>query len=487
MTSRIVDIIMRLKDAVSAPTKKVTSSFKKLNKQQQLLVTHGKRLGIRTSRLQKGLSILGLEVRRGGKVYDKLTNRVVNTKKAMNDASKATRGFRMEFLGVLFFGMFLLRFATRVTRATVGSFTKILAASQIQGSAIQQLGVNWEFLKFTIGSAINTALTPLLPVLIDIISNISTWVSSNPEVTAGILGLITAIGGGLFTLGTFGLAWFSIVQVLEGFGIQLGTAAAQWAVFKSSLAIGASLTIAWLGFNFIKKGIKEGSIKKQVAGILAMGLGFAGVGAVIGSLVPVIGTGVGAGVGFALGISIGILIDWFLGLKNKKPSIAGSLGQGPGLLGSPFGGIQGMLLKMIFGDKAKEDGTVSVDVTPEINTTTATTSSNFTQVNNDISGVADQIRNLQTPIQGLSEQYTFLSNLVQQENEHMFGDKKKSFPMLWALGQVNLGWLRMRDVAVLAIDNIILELEKIPREIVVKVKIEKEDNGGILETVRSYI
>ena len=53
-----------------------------------------------------------------------------------------------------------------------------------------------------------------------------------------------------------------------------------------------------------------------------------------------------------------------------------------------------------------------------------------------------------------------------EQNEHMFGSEKKSYPMVWALNQVSDAWDMMAMVAINNIKLIIQDLNKIPREIV---------------------
>jgi len=144
---------------------------------------------------------------------------------------------RGELMGIgfaaLFGGMALKRFFSNIATAGVQSFKKIIETTNNNSTALQQLTVHWESLKFAVGSAINRALEPLLPYLIKIISWASELIQKNPEKV--FYGLITAITlftafiiGGQFTLaasailGLFeklaGLKMIDISTKLAGFG-----------------------------------------------------------------------------------------------------------------------------------------------------------------------------------------------------------------------------------------------------------------------------
>ena len=139
------------------------------------------------------------------------------SKKLETQMVKTTRGlktFRMELLSILFFGMFIQRIFTGMARGAVTAFTKIMESNDMLGTALQRLGVEWEFLKFTIGSAINTVLERLLPIILPILNKLDEWIQKNPTLTATVILLGAALGFLMFFLATLNLGIGGMIQVL---------------------------------------------------------------------------------------------------------------------------------------------------------------------------------------------------------------------------------------------------------------------------------
>ncbi|MEA2036644.1 MAG: hypothetical protein U9O94_03995, partial [Nanoarchaeota archaeon] len=114
---------------------------------------------------------------------------------ALDNNKKATEGLQKSFMGLgfsmLFGGMAMKRIFQTIATAGVSAFKRVIETTDNNSSALQRLGVWWEYLKFTVGSAINRALEPLMPWLIRIISWASEFIQKHPEEV--FWGLVTAV------------------------------------------------------------------------------------------------------------------------------------------------------------------------------------------------------------------------------------------------------------------------------------------------------
>jgi len=144
-------------------------------------------------------------------------------KNSLRGLSGSFKRFRMEFLGIMFLGMALQRVFTRIMRSTTTMFKKIMESSGISGTAIQRLTTHWEFLKFTIGSAINSTLAPLMPMITNLINSFSEWVGKNKKLVGGFLIIGLIVGALLFIFGQFAIGLNSIIMLIAGpFGQAVG-------------------------------------------------------------------------------------------------------------------------------------------------------------------------------------------------------------------------------------------------------------------------
>ncbi len=137
---------------------------------------------------------------------------LIHTKNAFGKLGNGLRGFGrwmvnlkrmflMTGLAILFAGMLIQRIAMGIMRSATGAFKKVMDTTNNSSYALKRLSAHWEFLKFSIGSAINKALEPLMPWLIKILSWASEWAQKHPEkVFKAIVGAIvvggTMIAGG---------------------------------------------------------------------------------------------------------------------------------------------------------------------------------------------------------------------------------------------------------------------------------------------------
>ena len=124
-------------------------------------------------------------------------------------AEKEKNRFRMEYLSLLFFGMQMSRMFSGVAESGTAAFTKIMESSGNFGTAVQQLAVHWEYLKFVIGSVINRYLEPLMPIIIRVINAIARWIEKHPKLTSDLVLLGTVLGSAIMLLALFQLTIFN--------------------------------------------------------------------------------------------------------------------------------------------------------------------------------------------------------------------------------------------------------------------------------------
>lgn len=164
--------------------------------------------------LERGLKMQGLAVNKAGRVYSTYTGQIQKTSTAMKKASLMTRGFKMELLSVMFFGMLLQRVFMGLMRTGVEAMMKITEGQTQAGQTVLQLSAAFQFLKFTVGEAIGTALTPFIDTIVGVIDAISNWIEQNPELFTTLLMVGAAVGTLMFAFGTLGLGIDGVVTTV---------------------------------------------------------------------------------------------------------------------------------------------------------------------------------------------------------------------------------------------------------------------------------
>lgn len=254
-----ISIIASLKNLVSKPAQSINKSVGNMVKRYKKVSSMASQAGSTVSQMGNALQEQNLSVVDGNRLYDHTNHQFASMDKNMGTLTKSSKKFgsifgalknefgrfRMEGLSFLFLGMQIQRTFTRIARSATSAFTDIMESNNMMGTAIQRLGVHFKFLKFTIGSALNTALKPLLPQIINIINMITEWIQKNPEWTAGlVLGGIAA-GALLFTFGQLYLVLSSVWSFLSTL---VGTLKILYDVAIGTKAIGLSSTfLAWAG------------------------------------------------------------------------------------------------------------------------------------------------------------------------------------------------------------------------------------------------
>jgi len=184
-----------------------------------------------------------------------LTTQVNTAKKGMDKWADSTKrvttgfkSFRMELLGVMFFGMMIQRIFMGIAQTGTEAFMKITKGQTQAGQAIITLQAGFQFLKFTIGDAIGTALIPLMDTIVGIIEVVADWINQNPTLAAGLISAGIAAGMAFLAFGSLGLGLTSTAQAIGsgsgGFGI-LGALAAVpgWAKIAAIALVAAAALI----------------------------------------------------------------------------------------------------------------------------------------------------------------------------------------------------------------------------------------------------
>lgn len=142
----------------------------------------------------------------GGKRMVETWDRVGRTWKKTNQTMiDGTRGFKMYYLSMMFGGMMIQRIMTGILKSTMNTFMSITQGQTEAGQAVTGLSAAWQYLQFSVGNAIGSALIPLLDVLIPIIEAFANFAQQHPElVFIGIVGALTA-GTAIMAIGQWAL------------------------------------------------------------------------------------------------------------------------------------------------------------------------------------------------------------------------------------------------------------------------------------------
>ena len=237
------------------------------------------------------------------KTIDDFTNSLKNSAGTMKSATKDSKRFKMEYLGIMFAGMALDRVMSGLFKGmtkTYKEFTK--EAATPLGDSIIGLEANWKFLKFTMMETMSGILKGGLDWIAGFIRAMSKW---DPNLLKGVgIGLLAIAGaakvfmiGGQIALGMNSLNTFiknlkpdKLNQTADGMG-NLATQskkipAGQW-VLGGAIAIAAVVTTFQMFTDKKTSPLKRGL---NMATWVAMGawLGtsvFPGLGTLVGGII----------------------------------------------------------------------------------------------------------------------------------------------------------------------------------------------------------
>ncbi len=255
---------------------------------------------------------------------DDFTNSLKNSSGTLKAATKDSKRFKMEFLGIMFAGMALDKAMTSLFKGMLKNYKEFTnGASTPLSDSITTLNANWKFLKFTLMDVMSGLLKGGLDWVSSFVRSMSSW---NPNV-------LKAVGGGLLTVAAAAKLFFVGGQValgLNAFSIWSknlksknvktaadnvgllstkvgGMSAGKWAL-GGTLALAATITTFQVLTDNKTSPIMHGV---NIATLAAMG-------AWIGSAIfPGIGTAIGAIIGAAVGVVITVN-DIKVEKKNKE-------------------------------------------------------------------------------------------------------------------------------------------------------------------------
>ncbi len=124
------------------------------------------------------------------KMNDVASSKLAKYRKQQKDTAHEGKtnifGFQraMGALSILFLSQSISQGISTMTTAVTASFMKITEGQTEAGKAVTTLAAHWEYLKFSIGNALATALIPMIPVIVNLIEVISNFAQKHPKLIA---------------------------------------------------------------------------------------------------------------------------------------------------------------------------------------------------------------------------------------------------------------------------------------------------------------
>ena len=203
---------------------------------------------------------LGFTVQKTGNVVETFADVGKKQEAMFRGLTKEARRFRMEFLGIMFGGQAIARTFGRIQRSAFKSFTTVMKTVEGATTNVGMLAANFEFLRFSIGQAMNNALAPFMPMLINLIKAAADWVETHPETTFWAIAGAFAAGTALAVGGAFMLFIFSMKELtglnftnLRGLPGALGKIGISLLTTPWGIALTALTAIALLSWKAFKE------------------------------------------------------------------------------------------------------------------------------------------------------------------------------------------------------------------------------------------
>jgi len=197
------------------------------------------RLRFEAKQSMKNLNKSGMLTKKLGRVSQKAKNELKKLSQAQKSLGIITKQTQRQFAGwamsMMFFGMAIKRVFDGIWKAGQKTFQEI--AHSVEGTVTQFDFLNGaiDILKYTIGSALNSVLEPLMPIIWKIVEATSDWIMENEKLFGWLVIIGSAIGGvmmsfGIMKLGIDGIqnAFALLKPAISGFttalsGISAGT------------------------------------------------------------------------------------------------------------------------------------------------------------------------------------------------------------------------------------------------------------------------
>jgi hypothetical protein len=475
--NKTIQIISKFQDNSSKGIKQLNKNLDSLNKTM--------------SKLSKGFTESNKKIQQTTQKSGDVSKKV--HKQMQDNSLKTMRTWRMLSLSMMVGGYAIYRVFKSIAVGAVSAFQDIISTNGFMNTNLNILAANWMYLKYTIGSALNTALGPLMPMIINIVNKIADWVQKNPELTSNIILWTAAISGAVAILGTLGYALSGLTAM---FALNIGKGA-----ITSGSILSTWLTDAGWG-GLLGLGL---SIWMRGLGMAALDLGTAAVIAYISwKLLDAGITGTGfwswAKVGLAaIGTATAASLTWsaiayLLGLTGVAVTITGGAVFLPALaiVATAF-----FEIKWLSGRQKKmnedwsselEQGSINLGTTEVQGASTGTIMGGNMNPLGVGSGWSEPLGNFQSKVDEAKTSYNLLnssikstwpvmSTSIQEENKHMWGNSQMSTPFGWSILEAqktftgfavgfSKGWSVMSIFAQQQIMGIISMLNKIPLKIV---------------------
>jgi hypothetical protein len=182
---------------------------------------------------------------------------VKKTQQKLSQMQKVLKGFKqavsnifgkssVSMLSFLFAAQMVVRVLSRVATTGITTFQQVMSSVEGAATALTILNGYFDYLKFTVGSALNAAIEPFLATFTEWILKVSEWINQHKKLT----GWLIIIG---IVLGIIVTVVVSILLVIASMVAIFGTAATL-VIAKVALIVGlfiAGIILVW----FFLKGV----------------------------------------------------------------------------------------------------------------------------------------------------------------------------------------------------------------------------------------
>ena len=211
--------------------------------------------------LDKVFKAMDADMIKSQKEFDNMSK---SANKNMKKISKSFEKPRQEFAGwalsIMFLGMAMQRVFDQIWKAGTKAFQDVMHSVQGTVTTFDILNGQFDYLKYTVGSALSDALAPMLPTIIDIVERFSQWVNENPKLIGGLVILIGAIGT---LMAYFGILKLGFDGIISAIGIFSGT----WSTLVATLT-GSGGLAGLLGVSSVL--VALGIVAAVIAGIIIL-------------------------------------------------------------------------------------------------------------------------------------------------------------------------------------------------------------------------
>ena len=269
-------IVFQVKTEDLGQLKKLTRGIDKVKQAAGVAtVTISRKSRTMNSALKKNDAL----VRKVKEGFEKQGKSAIVASKSISKVSKAAKKLRYDFQGqwlsIMFFGMAIERVFGGIAKSGIGAFEKIMEGTDelVRNTnsayvALNAVGASMDYLKFSVGNALATALEPFVNKLIKLNDAFARFANRHPKIVSAILLIGAAFGAVLSTVGMVKLGVRGLNFVLGGISLSKD-APNITAFFKGlpklikNIKLGG-LTSSFNNFNTAIKGINVSSISTKL-------------------------------------------------------------------------------------------------------------------------------------------------------------------------------------------------------------------------------